>query len=770
MSGELSFGEECFWEHILLLQKKMSTMLGELSAGRTSALNDPMDLTRLYADSDTRNYLLRILGVQGGSFGLAHRSSNQFKLVQWSFTGLPDELPQLRLPYLDPDSGDNDIGISFVDLAFTSLRTRQPLREALEIPESLENGKKQYSILPEFYLQLPPHGDKHLCVSDAEKERRGRGVDLLLCPAGEVAFFIWAWLWIRKLVSRGADKQLVIEEQEIDRVRLPEAENTWDVRFWREEKGFDLADPPTDIMFADFIDELCTADESADTLKVPEANLAAARKQWERIKAIEVSSEDDLVLACGRQRDGKFDEAMSALIECALNLGKKQQARLKHPESLNWMDDVRRAISNLEVLKTRVFKEKVDLSGLEQNLKCITVFALLKMDKNCEHLDVSRIYNCGSLQAVVETLNLTGYKALTGIHKLARFPIIHYYCLQLLYKKPLEHLVFPVWKSFKYAETIKSGDTNTLITPDVVLALLSITPPGFVEEDECKVTTSSSAVPPLAVRPESNRQISRDSQLSRIQCLMKVLASPLIDYGFYGSLVSAEQEAMGKVNAFHSIPAAFASSIDALEEHAENCRQGFKVPPGLYLAAFEAMVSAGRRPVDIQKWSLRLPEAVRMLQEQGVSGRLFEYLLKPEGTVCLVSRARLLRDNLRDLKKPTFHISGEGRIPVKEQKSGFHEFLIPVLVILLKEAYEHSVRAVIGVDREPVVSVSLDAQKNTITIANTSKEFNIKRVESGMQNHFLREFMGKIEGWKLEDLLWQTPDQAIRVLRRIDAS
>jgi hypothetical protein len=408
---------------------------------------------------------------------------------------------------------------------------------------------------------------------------------------------------------------------------------------------------------------------------------------------------------------------------------------------------------------------------LEQDLKYITIFALLGWDEKTGDLDVSQISNCSSLQDVVDTLELTGYKTLTRIHKLARFPIIHYYCLQLLLKRPLEHLVFPVWKSFKYKETMKQEGGTSLRTPNVVLALLSITAPESREEVNSD-PLQPPAVPSQTVSPEKDFQFPRESrerdlQLSRIQTIMTVMAGPLIDYGFYGSLVSMEQDAEGVRNAYHSIPGAFASTIDKLVAYAAK-HDDFTVPAGLYLAAFQAMMSQGRTPIEIKKMMIRLPKATETLHTHGISGPLFDYLMNPNGVVLTVSRDRIMREQLR-FRTPSFHYAIPAAIPVEPQEDGSDEYIIPVLILLLKEACEHSIRAKQNLDIEPSVLVEILPDMGKIRIINDcSPNADLVESESGAQAHYLKTFMKWLEplGWTLDKLKFESKDRAVRELRK----
>jgi len=614
-------------------------------------------------------------------------------------------------------------------------------------------------------------------------ELRAEGVDFLLCTEGEIAFFIWAWLWIRKLASRGPQIGLVIEEEEIYTNCHARMAVTWEPAFWNDVRKMDQIHLPVDVMFADFIHTLVSTTEGENQKSAPRECLDAARKQWERIKKIEAQTPDELVRVFALTEDGKCNALMNAMIECALNVAKKQQAKFCNPESLNWMDDVRGAISCLESLK-KLYSEQPIIpivnrvehrKELEQSLKRIAIFALLKSSNLEERSEVSRLGHCDSLQSVVAELKLDGYRALGRLHEIARFPVIHYYCLQLLYEKPLEHLIIPVWKSYKYAETVYASGSESLpeevITPDVVLALLSLAPLQYpdtsqkmqVAPEEIGMNSESPSVTPLPL-------MSRMERFLRIQTFMKTMAMPLIDVGFYGSLVSAEQEASGRDNAFHSIPDAFASAIDALQEHANECST-FSVPSGLYIAAMESMVFAGRRSSDIKKWTILMPQAVNILERYGLCQSLIEYLVAKEGIVPVMGKRRLRRDGYPLSKLPIFVITGEKGIAVEALEDGSHQILIAILVVLLKEAFEHSVRAVRDTSRMPIVNVSIDSDRGTITITNDCKDFNIKKFESGQQNRILQLFIARVAGWSLDKLQPPGPEmQVVRVLRRNEVS
>lgn len=836
--GSKGFSEEAFWKQVLHVQDYIPILLSK------NASSSRLELDDLFKDPHTRWYLRDVLGVFGGSFGVAHRSSQQLQLVQSSFQGLPSTLPHLRLSYHDSQEStrDDPKGLPLLDLAFTSLRSTQPLRRSLQSKKKLE-----YNFAPEFYWQMPPHGGQHICVTKKEEALRNDGWDGLYCPQSEVAFFVWAWSWIRGIAWRrqgdypwlaNVVPPVPVNDHEGQRVCSPDADSVpdediedttwpprgrtpWEAAFWAGVEDMRAKDAPQDVAFTNFLDDLqgldllnknALSEEDLETLR-GEVNLA--KDQWKRILKTENAKNDEFARVWLLDDEGKCLNSLTQMIEFALYITKKQkllfgkalqrepddlkhrqesveideESLLRNLDDLKYVqDDVRDAEKSLEYIKNEVKSGErlcdATRKKLVSALKRITVFVILSNDRK----ELKQISGCSNLQEVTKRLSLDVLKALRRLHQLARFPIIPYYWLQLLYKQPLEHAILPVWQSHAYREKIHRtnewGKREEDKTPKVVLALLSIFPP-WIQPDKgiSKPATNAEVMPdesPWAPPPHEGPRLE---WLCHIQTFMKHLAAPLVDYGFYGSLVGAEQEATGRARALHNIPDSFACAMEDLQAHEDECKSvlkdlqsssdarlkrclQFKVPHLLYVAAMDAMLVA-RTPEDLRRSSIALPDVEEILRKgKGIGPELFMALAKEEAIVIQLAKRRLRRDDIRRPAQVQWVVTGRDPIPIDDPGDWTTRLLIGVIVVLLKEAVEHSIKIATVNNDTPKVVVDVDSEDKSISIANMCDTLDFAAYERGNQKRDLDRWLEYLKDWRLDPMRDPLDGWLTRTLRK----
>lgn len=547
---------------------------------RCLTLDPPAQVYDLLTDSVYKhpsigNYLHQTLGFLGGTYGLTHRNDELFFLIQKATAHRKINFPVIRMPYLDGQGQE----LVFADLSFTALRSIQKLY----LLKKFADGSNTWTS-PESYRHLPPSGGLSICVAPWEKKIReatsaqtpAHGLQSLsayrfvYCSHGEISLFLWAWLWLRgQLTLRDNFHGHLSVEDDLKYLDAEHWMKFWSRDFWK----FDVEHIYTDHNFADDVwslektqlERICATSPS-HPLMVNEGDIDLFMSQKETILAREQALfqgdgdfSDQFLLAKWQRLhllDGERRPTVSCrrMLEFALVLYNRRLTAYAPQEGPPF---VRTALTELSRLAgelgagvaggQRAQPMALDaMQRIEHDLRNIMVFVLGDPAKTADGngWTDTPVPNSDWQTAglAIRFWNLKVIECLRQLNDIARFPIVQYYCLQTLLARPIEHLVFPVYDTGAFTESIfianiderqtgylDNKTENTSISA-VALALSSVIPMdemgGLLTRDDRPLHDPEAEISDVALL-----------RLLEIQQAVTQMAAPLVDHGFFGELV-----------------------------------------------------------------------------------------------------------------------------------------------------------------------------------------------------------------------------------------
>ena len=488
-----------FWNQMLRLHAVLA------KAGNESV--ELMDILR-NNQNGISDFVYGALGICGGAFAIAHVSLDQFLLLQRSkYLPIKEDMPTVDIPYMIFSSEEDR---SLADFLFIGRRRHQVLT----------------TNPPELYYHLPSSQEEHAESNSQpllpwEKKLREQGFKFLYCPSGEVSFFLYAWRWLLRCAQmRGGTCPVDPNDEATDGLG---ASSFWATEFWRasqESPELEWIGAISEARRA--VEAPPDASTSSQTTKFQSDALVA----WDRI----MSDVDN------RRPDSKVEWQYLGLLDDKNLATQTLQALISYMRQLLALASKKQHVSQYQI--SEADKLIKTFASVSRKLPGLDRSGIPVCWEEIRETDLCRVIQQSIyflLTEPNEEKKMPAFDLLRRLHRRARFPIIPYFYLTALDKRPKEHVVLPVWESYEFPVQIKDLGTH----PAVILCLLTLRPMWDMYDD--------STGPGLGAARKRRKDITVTSEavarLYRSHSFFSVLARPIIEKGFYGNLVAPDIEA-----------------------------------------------------------------------------------------------------------------------------------------------------------------------------------------------------------------------------------
>lgn len=487
---------------------------------------------------DSLRFQMQTLGVYGGAFGLANNQEQHFMLLENAkFPPRPD-MQVINIPHISP--GKTKAFGEMIDYMFIQRRGQQKLRPDTE-------GEQVFA--PEFYWHLAPCGSRRSVRAHPVALRQGETFRNLYCSSGEVSFGLYAWrLLLRWAQCNDQDINSIFEPGKISFMRtmrprralwpllqdqerwsaLPEA--TWLSAI--AQLNDDLAGPAnlseSKLKFMQqVISQWSAWSASLDDNTSPDSQNPWL-SDWASLGLLDQPPEH-------QSKDGerhKIGVAMIPLLRYAMHVASViEEEPCAGYDSLG--ETYRRTAGRCQLRIQEIIGSASDVMGineLEEVDKCLQWLIEAFFRHRCAGSEDCTVGFC-----------------LRTLHECTRFPIIPFFYVTAVDRKPKAHLVFPVWESSEFPVSIyvprfvdvgkskvkESGDTYWEIeSPVVGVALLMVKPIPEVD---------------WTLMGDNVLESARDGdfgigRMDWITTYWRPIARPLCDINLYGQMVRQHVE------------------------------------------------------------------------------------------------------------------------------------------------------------------------------------------------------------------------------------
>jgi hypothetical protein len=494
-----------FWALIEQVERALhSVRRGSVRGEGTAAY------ARFFAEnSDLHSLLRHELRLQSLAFGLCNQATGEFNLLEGPQFAAEERLagyPIFDYPFFDPSEpgdrppGPGDSRDDLIQWMFLGGRARQKLNSAApefyaHILEEEAIREVAPSVLESRFI--PPQHEQKL--------RQDVAFPFLYATTGEIAYFVTAWrLLARFFQCFGRDAELRPDWGPLPEGRAPA--DLWSKRLFAHEK---FQETPENHWFG-LIDEKTRGLGPGGQ---PSA-FGPAIALWDselraRFDRLTCTTPDDV---CFEEwgRMGLFDSPQYPLV--LAELFEFWDHLIRSESERNGVDpgpaqaEAERAIRSLRASEfPTAVAWRADNGAAARALWAWTAAWLAAMVRR------------------LRGESPTSHQSLRMLHKTSRVPILPFYYLSVLGRLVPEQIVFPVYHSFEFQAEIRVTEQGGFLkNPYVVVALLTrLAPPG--------------------PRGRLNAR-----QMGRLRTLLRLLAEPVVDAGFFGRIIRQQAEREGQ--------------------------------------------------------------------------------------------------------------------------------------------------------------------------------------------------------------------------------
>lgn len=475
-----------------------------------------------YLEDYCWDLLVRDLGVHWGAFGVANGDTDRFTLLASDANTniLPGDYdgPAVFLPYLRTNQqGARGEKQELLQFMFHQRRSTQPLL-----------GGGENGLGPEFYTHLPRHHADalpyapRLPLPPVEMWSRTY-LGCHYCGLGEISFFLYAWRMLLRCIQLwGHEGQfipggLTVFHTSPSVVSLDLS--FWDEGFWPTELGYQLSSPElTWSRSLSMLDDQLAADQLDPTLA------HTIREQWQQVRS--ELDRDQESPHTGYTGDWEH-------LSIILSTGEGSSEIVSARAGIALRPMLRYAQGLLTYLRDNA-PEDVELRSLQRSLQELTRLLF----PSAQPLMVTSLRQFDTiLQRIVYSLLCSSCarpclsEFVAALHRVTRFPIIPYFYWGAVDRTPKAHLVIPVWDSGAFKVRVRvpaaNGKTEPCSTPTVGVCLMGVEPIKGLDWT-------------LTGRKSSPRNVP--DRINHLMVLCSELMKPVIDYGFYGSIIRRRLE------------------------------------------------------------------------------------------------------------------------------------------------------------------------------------------------------------------------------------